>query len=61
MWVGVGDREGREVAAAWLAEGVMGRAVRGGESIGFGPPLCLTRAEADEIAGRMGKAVDAVF
>ncbi len=57
----VGDKIGPKVAAALLAEGVIGRAMPEGDIIGFAPPLCLTRAEADEIAGRMGKAVDAVF
>ena len=57
----VGDKIGPKVAAALLAEGVIGRAMPEGDIIGFAPPLCLTRAEADEIAGRMGKAVDKVF
>jgi L-2,4-diaminobutyrate transaminase len=56
-----GDKIGPKVAAALLAEGVIGRAMPEGDIIGFAPPLCLTRAEADEIVGRMGKAVAAVF
>jgi L-2,4-diaminobutyrate transaminase len=56
-----GDKIGPKVAAALLAEGVIGRAMPEGDIIGFAPPLCLTRAEADEIAGRMGRAVDAAF
>ena len=56
-----GDKIGPKVAAALLAEGVIGRAMPEGDIVGFAPPLCLTRAEADEIVGRMGNAVAAVF
>ncbi|MCT8974200.1 aspartate aminotransferase family protein [Microbaculum marinisediminis] len=55
------DKIGPKVAAALLAEGVIGRAMPEGDIVGFAPPLCLTRAEADEIVDRMAKAVDTVF
>ncbi|WP_436644390.1 aspartate aminotransferase family protein [Microbaculum sp. FT89] len=56
-----GDKIGPKVATALLAEGVIGRAMPEGDIVGFAPPLCLTRAEADEIVDRMAKAVDTVF
>jgi len=56
-----GDKIGPKVAAALLGEGVIGRAMPEGDIIGFAPPLCLTREEADQIADRMAKAVGAVF
>ena len=38
---------GPHVAAALLARGVIGRAMPQGDILGFAPPLCLTREEAD--------------
>ncbi|MEJ8573592.1 aspartate aminotransferase family protein [Microbaculum marinum] len=55
------DTIGAKVAGALLAEGVIGRAMPEGDILGFAPPLCLTRAEADEIVGRLDKAVATVF
>ncbi len=55
------EKVGARVVAALLAEGVISRAMPEGDIAGFAPPLCLTRAEADHIVDRMGKAVDAVF
>ena len=52
---------GPQVAAALLAEGVIARAMPQGDIIGFAPPLCLTKAEAERIAEAMGKAVRAVL
>lgn len=52
---------GPKIAAALLAEGVIGRAMPQGDIIGFAPPFCLTEAEADEVAGKLGKAVKAVL
>ncbi|TDK48746.1 aspartate aminotransferase family protein [Antarcticimicrobium luteum] len=54
-----GDKVGPTVAAKLLDEGVIGRAMPQGDIIGFAPPFCLTRAEADEIAGKLIKAVAA--
>ena len=54
-----GDKVGATVAAKLLEEGVIGRAMPQGDIIGFAPPFCLTRAEADEIAGKLAKAVAA--
>src|SRR5690606_8969224 len=43
---------GPSVAAALLKRGVIGRAMPQGDILGFAPPLCLTRKEADEIVGK---------
>lgn len=42
-------KTGVAVAAAMLRRGVIARAMPEGDIIGFAPPLCLTRNEADEI------------
>ena len=43
-----------------LARGVIARAIPEGDIIGFAPPLCLTRAEADEIVRVTAEAIDEV-
>ena len=55
----VSDKVGPTVAAGLLDEGVIGRAMPQGDIIGFAPPFCLTRAEADEVVGKLVKAVAA--
>jgi len=54
-----GDKVGPTVAAKLLEQGVIGRAMPQGDIIGFAPPFCVTRDEADEIAGKLVKAVAA--
>ncbi|GAA6199273.1 aspartate aminotransferase family protein [Aquicoccus sp. SU-CL01552] len=54
-----GDKVGPTVAAKLLEQGVIGRAMPQGDIIGFAPPFCVTRDEADEIAGKLVKAVSA--
>ncbi|AJE45872.1 aspartate aminotransferase family protein [Celeribacter indicus] len=56
-----GDQVGASLAAALLAEGVIGRALPQGDIIGFAPPFCLTRGEADRIVDAMKVAVDTVL
>jgi L-2,4-diaminobutyrate transaminase len=51
---------GAQVAAAVLDEGVIGRAMPQGDILGFAPPLCLTREEADLIATATARAIDRV-
>src|SRR5690606_4903834 len=51
---------GAAVAAALLQRGVIARAMPQGDILGFAPPLCLTREEADIIVDATGEAVDAV-
>jgi len=52
---------GPAVRAALLRRGVIGRAMPQGDILGFAPPLCLTRAEADEVAGKTAEAVKEVL
>jgi L-2,4-diaminobutyrate transaminase len=54
-------RIGPRVAAALLERGVIGRAMPQGDILGFAPPLCLTRAEADIVVEKTTDAVKAVF
>ena len=52
---------GPQMAAALLKEGVIGRAMPQGDILGFAPPLCLTREEADKVVAATVKAVKGVF
>lgn len=52
---------GAKVAAALLKRGVIARAMPQGDILGFAPPLCLTKGEADTIVGAMSEAVREVF
>jgi L-2,4-diaminobutyrate transaminase len=51
---------GPRIAAALLERGVIARAMPQGDILGFAPPLCLTRAEADTIVEALTGAVKAV-
>ncbi len=51
---------GAKVAAALLKRGVIARAMPQGDILGFAPPLCLTKNEADIIVGAMEEAVQEV-
>lgn len=55
------EKVGQRLAAALLARGVIARAMPQGDIIGFAPPLCLTRDEADIIVGRFKEAVAEVL
>ena len=46
---------GPQVAAALAERGVIGRAMPQGDILGFAPPLCLTREEADIVVGEDGR------
>ncbi len=48
---------GAKVNAALLDRGIISRAMPQGDTLGFAPPFCLTRAEAEEIAAKLGDAV----
>jgi L-2,4-diaminobutyrate transaminase len=52
---------GAKVVAAMLERGVVARAMPEGDIAGFAPPLCLTEAEADQIADVTADAVKAVL
>ena len=51
---------GVKVAAALVERGVIGRAMPGGDILGFAPPLCLTREEADIIVDATRGAIESV-
>ena len=51
---------GPRVYAATLARGVITRALPQGDILGFAPPLCLTRDEADIVVKAVAGAVEAV-
>lgn len=55
------DKVGPQIAAALLARGVIARAMPQGDILGFAPPFCLSRAEADEVVARTADAVKAVL
>lgn len=50
-----------KVVAAMARRGVIARAMPGGDIIGFAPPLCLTEAEADSLAGVTREALAEVL
>ena len=52
---------GPKIAAALLKRGVIARAMPQGDILGFAPPLCLTKGEADIVVGAMAEAVTEVF
>jgi L-2,4-diaminobutyrate transaminase len=50
-------KTGPQIAAALAARGVIGRAMPQGDILGFAPPFCLTKPEADQIVARTKAAV----
>jgi len=52
---------GPQIATALAASGVIGRAMPQGDILGFAPPLCLTREEADTIVAKTADAVKSVL
>jgi L-2,4-diaminobutyrate transaminase len=52
---------GPQVAAALAERGVIGRAMPQGDILGFAPPLCLTKEEADTVVAKTAEAVKAVL
>ncbi|WP_418594721.1 aspartate aminotransferase family protein [Ponticoccus sp. (in: a-proteobacteria)] len=55
------EKVGARIAAALLDRGVIARAMPQGDILGFAPPFCLTREEADEIATKTAAAVAEVL
>jgi L-2,4-diaminobutyrate transaminase len=55
------EKIGPQIAAALATQGVIGRAMPQGDILGFAPPFCLTRSEADDIAGKTAKAVKQIL
>ena len=52
---------GIQVATALAERGVIARAMPQGDILGFAPPLCLTREEADIIVDATCGAIEAVM
>jgi len=57
----VSRKIGPQISAALLERGVIGRAMPQGDILGFAPPLCLTREEADIVVKAAAGAIDTVF
>ncbi|WP_372803226.1 aspartate aminotransferase family protein [Paracoccus seriniphilus] len=55
------EGKGAKVVAAMLKRGVIARAMPQGDIIGFAPPLCLTRQEADQIISVTKDAITEVL
>ena len=55
------DKVGPRIAAALADEHVIARAMPQGDILGFAPPFCLTRAEADEVVEKTLRAAQAVL
>ena len=55
------DKIGSKLAAALAKRNVIARAMPQGDIIGFAPPLCLSREEADIIVDSFRQAVDESF
>ncbi len=55
------EKVGPQIASALLAENVIGRAMPQGDILGFAPPFCLTKEEADEVVSKTVKAVTSVL
>jgi len=51
---------GPRIATALAERGVIGRAMPQGDILGFAPPLCLTRDEADIVVKAAADAVESV-
>jgi L-2,4-diaminobutyrate transaminase len=54
------EKVGPRIVADLLARGVIARAMPQGDILGFAPPLCLTKEEADIIVSATKAAVEAV-
>ena len=52
---------GPRISAALLERGVIGRAMPQGDILGFAPPLCLTREEADIVVEKTADAIASVL
>ena len=56
-----GDKIGPQVAGALAESGVIGRAMPQGDILGFAPPFCLTKEEADEVVTKTVAAAQKVL
>ncbi|MEO1226543.1 MAG: aspartate aminotransferase family protein [Pseudomonadota bacterium] len=51
---------GPRIAAEALKNGLIARAMPQGDILGLAPPLCITRAEVDQLVGMARDAIDAI-
>ncbi|MFY0680405.1 MAG: aspartate aminotransferase family protein [Thalassovita sp.] len=57
-----GDKIGPQISAALLAQdSVIARAMPQGDILGFAPPFCLSREEADQVVAATRRAVETVL
>jgi L-2,4-diaminobutyrate transaminase len=54
------QKVGPRIAAALLEQDVIARAMPQGDILGFAPPLCLTKQEADQVVDATRRALEAV-
>ena len=52
---------GYQVVAALLSHGVIARAMPQGDIIGFAPPFCFSKAQAEEVAEKLAKSIKEVL
>jgi L-2,4-diaminobutyrate transaminase len=52
---------GYQVAAALLSHGVIARAMPQGDIIGFAPPFCISKAQAEEVAQKLATSIKDVL
>ena len=55
------EKVGARISGALAADHVIARAMPQGDILGFAPPFCLTKAEADEVVQKTAKAVKSVL
>lgn len=55
------DKIGPKIATALLTHNVIGRAMPQGDILGFAPPFCLTKDEADQIITATTDAIEGSF
>ncbi|MGI3210151.1 aspartate aminotransferase family protein [Roseovarius tibetensis] len=55
------EKVGARISGALAADHVIARAMPQGDILGFAPPFCLTKAEADEVVQKTAKAVTSVL
>jgi len=55
------EKIGPQISAALLGQGVIARAMPQGDILGFAPPFCLTREEAEEIVTKTKTAITSVL
>ena len=52
---------GYQVAAALLSHGVIARAMPQSDIIGFAPPFCISKAQTEEVAGKLAQSLKDVL